>query len=528
MRTTTRTLRTKARPLLLTAALGAAFLGASFRGAACLEAAMHIGSAAVAHSSSGAAELSGKISGVTSGASSRASSVVSSSGASSTVASPQGVVAFVNVSVIPMDGERVLTGQTVVVRAGRIAAIGASGTVAVPEGATVIPGAGRYLMPGIAEMHAHIPAPRQGQEAMERTLFLYVANGVTTVRGMLGDPAHLELRGRAARGELVSPRIYTSGPSLNGNSAPDPVTARRLIGQQVEAGYDLLKLHPGLSREVYDAIVETARGAGIPYAGHISAGVGLDRTLEARQASIDHLDAYVEALAGHGGGFDTEAAGFFGFGMVDDVARARIPELARATAAAGVWNAPTLSLIEHLYDANDPEEMARRPEMRYVAEATVRSWVRRKEATQAAPGFTRERADRYLEVRRELLRALQASGAGILLSSDAPQWWNVPGFSLHHEMRMMVEAGLSPYQVLEAGTRNPARYFGTDEWGVIREGAVADLILLDADPLADIGNMSRIAGVMLRGRWLSSDEIRRGLDEIKAAVRVLGMRAEPR
>jgi imidazolonepropionase-like amidohydrolase len=354
---------------------------------------------------------------------------------------------------------------------------------------------------------------------MERTLFLYAANGVTTVRGMLGDPAHLELRDRAARGEIVSPRIYTSGPSFNGNTAPDPATARQLIGQPVEAGYDLLKLHPGLSREVYDALVTTAREAGIPYAGHISAGVGLDRTLAARQASIDHLDAYVEALAGHGGGFDAEAAGFFGFGMIDDVDRALIPSLARATAAAGVWNAPTLSLIEHLYDAYDPEEMARRPEMRYVPETTVRSWVRRKEATQVAPGFTRERADRYIEVRREILRELQANGAGIIMSSDAPQWWNVPGFSLHHEMRMMVDAGLTPYQVLEAGTRNPARYFGTDEWGVVREGAVADLILLDADPLADIGNMSRIAGVLLRGRWLSGEEIRRGLDEIAEAVR---------
>jgi imidazolonepropionase-like amidohydrolase len=354
---------------------------------------------------------------------------------------------------------------------------------------------------------------------MERTLFLYAANGVTTVRGMLGDPAHLELRDRAARGEIVSPRIYTSGPSFNGNSAPDPETARGMVGAQLEAGYDLLKLHPGLSREVYDVIVATAREAGIPYAGHISAGVGLDRTLEAEQASIDHLDAYVEALAGHGAGFDAGEAGFFGFGMIDDVDRARITELARATAAAGVWNAPTLSLIEHLYDAFDPEEMARRPERRDVPEATVQGWVRRKEATQAAPGFTRGRADRYLEVRRELLRALQASGAGILLASDAPQWWNVPGFSLHHEMRMMADAGLTPYQILESGTRNPARYFGTDEWGVIREGAVADLVLLDADPLADIGNMARITGVVLRGRWLPAEEIREGLDAIAEAVR---------
>src|SRR5690625_345707 len=172
------------------------------------------------------------------------------------------------------------------------------GRVAIPEGATLIDGTGRYLIPGLAEMHAHIPSSREGVEAMERVLFLYAANGATAARGMLGHPAHLELRARAARGEIISPRIYTSGPSFNGNSTPDPETARALVVSQLEAGYDFLKLHPGLSREVFDAIVEAADEVGIPFAGHVSADVGLDPTLAARQASIDHLNAYIEALAG--------------------------------------------------------------------------------------------------------------------------------------------------------------------------------------------------------------------------------------
>ena len=363
----------------------------------------------------------------------------------STTAS-QGIVAFVDVDVIPMDEERVLGGRTVVVRDGRIAAIGASGEVDVPEGAVVVPGAGRYLVPGIAELHAHIPPPRQGRASTEQTLFLFAANGVTTIRGMLGDPAHLKLRERAARGEIVAPRILTSGPSFNGNSAPDPAAAVRRVEEQAAAGYDLLTLHPGLSRAVYDALVEAAEREGMRFAGHVSAGVGLDRTLEAGQATIDHLDAYVEALAGHGGGFDPGEAGFFGFGMIDDVDRSRIADLARATAEAGVWDVPTLSLMEHLYDANDPEALARRPA------GAGSSGSRR---CRRPPGFTRERADSYIEVRRELVRELQANGAGILLGSDAPQWWNVPGFSLHHEMRMMVDAGLTPYQVLEAAKRQP-------------------------------------------------------------------------
>lgn len=426
------------------------------------------------------------------------------------------VLVFTNVSVIPMDRERVLGGQTVVIRDGRIEAMGER--VRPPAGARVIDGGGRYLVPGIAEMHAHIPPPSAGAEAIERTLFLYASNGVTTIRGMLGNPGHLELRERAARGEIVSPRIYTSGPSLNGNSAPTLEVATRMVEEQKAAGYDLLKLHPGLSREVFDAIVTAARRVDIPFAGHVSGAVGLDRTLEARQASIDHLDAYVEALAGHGGGFDPQAAGFFGFSMIDQVDRSRIPRLAAATAAAGVWNAPTQTLMEHLLNDVDPQEMARWPEMRYMPAATVANWVQRKNEMQQQPGFTRARADRYIDVRRELIRELHRAGAGLILASDAPQWWNVPGFSMQHELRMMVASGLTPYQALETGTRSPAVYFGTEEWGTIAPGRVADLILLDANPLQDIGNMSRIAGVVLRGRWLPQNEIQQGLDEVARAV----------
>src|SRR5690625_4169583 len=142
-----------------------------------------------------------------------------------------------------------------------------------------------------------------------------------------------------------------------------------------------------------------------------------------------------------------------------------------------------------------------------MPQRTVEGWVRRKEMTQSSPSFSREKADEYIALRRELVRALHEAGAGILLASDAPQLWNVPGFSLQHEMRLMAEAGLTPYQILETGTKNPARYFGTDERGMIREGAIADLVLLEADPLADIANTAQLAGVVLRGRWLAKAEI---------------------
>lgn len=426
-----------------------------------------------------------------------------------------GTVAFMNVNVVPMDRERVLRDQTVVVRDGVIAEMAASGALQPPAGARVVDGAGHYLVPGLTEMHAHIPSPDQGEDVLDRTLFLFLANGVTTIRGMLGHPAHLELRVRSERGEALAPRVYTSGPSLNGNSAPTPDVARRMVREQQAAGYDFVKIHPGLTRAVFDAAVETAREVGIPLAGHVPADVGLDAALAAGVASIDHLDSYIEAMAGHGGGFAGQESGFFGLNLTDRIDTDRIPELAAATREAGVWNVPTQTLMEHLLSPEPPDAMADWPEMRYMPAATVERWVEVKRSRAVGD----EQAARYIDARRRLIRALHEAGAGLVLGSDAPQFWNVPGFSLHRELRMMVESGLTPYEALAMGTRNAARYFDSEDWGILEPGRAADMILVEANPLEDIGNLTRRAGVMVRGRWLPESEIQERLDGIARAVR---------
>lgn len=426
-----------------------------------------------------------------------------------------GVTVFHNVSVIPMEGEPVLTDQTVVVRDGRVAQLGPAASTPAPAGATVVDGSGKYLLPGYAEMHAHIPTPQSGAEAVDRTLFLYLAGGVTTIRGMLGHPSHLELRQRSARNEIAAPRIITSGPSFSGGSASNPAAAVAMVREQKEAGYDFLKLHPGLSREVFDAVAAAADEEDLPFAGHVSAEVGLRRALEAGYASIDHLDAYVEALAGHGDGFGGVNAGFFGFNLTDQAVEAQIAELARATRDAGVWNVPTQSLMESLASPTAPEEMARWPEMRYMPAQTIAAWIERKRDFHAGAGYTPQRAARYLQIRRQLIRALHEAGAGLVLGSDAPQWWNVPGFSARRELEYMVAAGLTPYEALEMATRNAAEYFGADnEWGTISPGKSADLVLLDANPLDDISNIWQQSGVMVRGRWMPAAEIQQRLDAI--------------
>jgi cytosine/adenosine deaminase-related metal-dependent hydrolase len=421
-----------------------------------------------------------------------------------------GVTAFINVTVIPMDRERALPGHTVMVRGDRIVAVGPANRVRVPEGARRIEGAGRFLIPGLAEMHAHIPPP-QDPAWQERVLLMYLAGGVTTIRGMLGHPQHLELRERAARGQIVSPTIYTSGPSFNGTSVPNAEVARRMVEEQRRAGYDFLKIHPGVPREAFDTLAATAQRVGIRFAGHVPADVGLDRALEARYATIDHLDGYVEWLAGLRAG--DPPAGFFGFGVIDRVSDTRIPEIARRTRQAGVWVVPTQTLFETMAGPASVEEMLAWPGMELLPARMVQGWANSvRNFRQQNPNSAR--LEGFLATRHALIRELHRAGAGILLGSDAPQWMNPPGFSAHRELASYVRAGLTPYQALETGTRNVARFFGAEhEFGTIERGKRADLVLLEANPLDDIANSGRIAGVMVRGQWLGAEEIRSGLRE---------------
>ncbi len=431
----------------------------------------------------------------------------------------QTVTAFESVTVIPMDRERRLPGQTVLVRGERIVEIGPVARVKVPDGGVRVDGRGKFLIPGLAEMHAHIPGGQASDTVVERTLFLYLAGGITTVRGMLGHSRHLELRARAARGELLSPTIYASGPSLNGNSIPGPAAAAKAVVEQEEAGYDLLKIHPGVSREAFDTLAATAKRVGIPFAGHVPEDVGIARAIEAGYATIEHLDGYIEGMLREGSPVSAEQSAFFGMNLGEHLDERKLPALVEATRRAGVWNVPTQVLMENLIVAGTSQELAQRPEMRYVAPQNLVQWAEVKDGILAETNSTPESARRTIEVRRRLIKALHAAGAGLLLGSDAPQIYNVPGFSTHRELESLVRAGLTPYQALETGTRNIATYFDTQkETGTIEKGKRADLILLDADPLADIRNTTRRSGVMVRGRWLPQAEIEERLAEVAKAV----------
>lgn len=421
---------------------------------------------------------------------------------------PALVTAFVNVNVLPMDRNAVLSDHMVIVRDGQIVTVGPSAKVSVPEGAQRVDGRNKFLMPTLAEMHAHIPGGNAPDEDIERTLFLYAANGIGTIRGMLGHPRHLEYRERVAKGALFSPRIYTSGPSFNGKTAPTPEIAVKAVIDQKAAGYDLLKIHPGVPLAAFDAMAAKAAELGISFAGHVPLEVGLHRALVARYKSIDHLDGYVEALAK-----DPSRSEFFGINLVNEVDESRIASLVAETKAAGTWMVPTQILMESLLSEESPAKMAQWPEMKYMPAQIVQNWIKQKDGMTSK--FSAADRQKFLALRRKLLKALLDGGVPFALGSDAPQWWNVPGFSAHRELRVMVAAGFSPFQALQSGTVNAARYFGTSSsTGTVATGMRGDLLLLDANPLDSIENSSRISGVMLNGRWMS----RQDLDKRLAAL----------
>ncbi len=423
--------------------------------------------------------------------------------------------AFTHVNVITMENETVLKDQTVLIRDGKIAKIGAAVDINIKGGATVIDGRGKYLIPGISEMHAHIPGNQNGTEIVEETLFLYLSNGITLIRGMLGQPYHLTLREQVAKGDVLGPRIYTSGPSINGNTVRSVEEAQAKVTAQKEAGYDFLKLHPGLTRENFDAVVATANEVGIPYAGHVSTGVGVRRAIEAKYASIDHVDGYIEGLVPSSIRVNPNTNGFFGVNLTDIADENLIPELVNATKAAGVWIVPTQAMMERWIGPTPAAEIGNDPEMQYINPRILNNWIRTKDNILNNSTYEADQANKFNALRRKVIGDMHKAGVGILLGSDAPQVFNVPGFSIQREMDAMFRSGMSPYEILKAGTVNPAIYFGDENlYGMVKEGLSADLILLEANPLENIANMKDPAGVMVRGEWLSGEFIARRLEVI--------------
>lgn len=381
--------------------------------------------------------------------------------------------------------------------------------------ATVIPAEGKFVLPGLAEMHAHIPSMEWDDPLIEETLFLYLSNGVTTIRGMLGNPVHLELRERAKNREILSPRIFTSSPSLNGNTVRTPEDAKSQVQAYAAAGYDFLKLHPGIRLHVFDEIVKSANESGIPYAGHVSNLVRVRHALENKYQTIDHVDGFIEGLVPEEAGVNPIENGFFGYNFTDLADTSRIDELVKLSKDNGVWIVPTQALFDRWFSPTPAATLLEEDEMKYMSMETRENWVNSKNNLTETSNYDPAQWGRYNQIRYQLISALHKNGQGLLLGSDAPQVFNVPGFSIHHELKGMLDAGLTPLEAIQIGTMNPATFF-EGNFGQVKEGMEADLILTDKNPLEDLNHLKNPAGVMARGQWLDNELIQQKLADIAA------------
>ncbi len=405
------------------------------------------------------------------------------------------VHAFVDVNVIPMDRERVLPHQVVLVRGDRIISVGPLGTVRIPAGASRVDGRGHYLIPGLFDMHAHVEDTTG--------MLLFLARGFTTVRNLEGRPEHLEWRRRIRAGQLVGPDLFTSGPFTNLPRIATPDDARRAVLEQKAAGYDEIKIHGSLPAETYDTLCAAAHRAGIPVVGHAVRNLPFGAMVRCGQAEISHAEEFIY--------------GYFNYDVSDSSAR-RIPEAADSVRHAGMYVTPTLVTYRRiLAQVENLDSLMAVTHTRYVRPGELIYWQRENNRylrNFTAAGLPMLRARWLFQVK--LVQALLQAGVPVMTGSDAvgPMW--VPGWASQEELRIFVrDVGMSPYQALQAATTVPSRFLGeADEVGTIAAGKRADLVLLDRNPLADIGATERIAGVMARGRWLPQSELAERLEAV--------------
>ena len=430
-------------------------------------------------------------------------------------APPPADVAIVGATVLPMEGRERLADQTVIVSGDRISAVGPRASVAVPKGTQVIDGRGKYVMPGLVDMHVHLaPAPGNAGDAAQRALAVMLAHGVTTARGMAGSPANLEVRGKVEAGEVAGPRIYAASPALHPKSAPSAEQGREAVRKAQTAGFDLIKSHALSDPAIWQAVADESRKLGIPTAGHVENSVGLDRAMAARQ-QIEHLDGVigeVVKLVAPGTPLDWgQVPSPEALARASKVTDAQLAVLARKAVAARSWHVPTVALFEQISDTETPvEKLMADPNMRYVPDAALKQWAAQHDGLKKA-GYSPADARAFVQLRRRIVAAFAKAGVPMMAGSDTAQAFAIWGPGLHAEMRALARAGLTPMQALRSATVVPRDYFRSRpnggsalgwkaDFGTVTRGARADLLLLDGDPLADLGALSRPAAVIAGGR----------------------------
>ena len=405
--------------------------------------------------------------------------------------SESGGIAFVDVAVLTMEGDEVLEGQTVLVDGALVSRIGPTDEVEIPEGARCITGAGCTLLPGLVDLRVQL------EDSQE--LWLHLAHGVTSVRIMNGRPFHLDLREAVESGERIGPRILAGAPPLDGNLSAGQ--SRRAVADAARFRYDFVEIGPGLRPAAWQAALAEAKRHSLPVFGSVPLAVGLEPALSSELRVIDHAESLI--------GFDPQGSGA-------EPSPDEIRAIARRVSEAGVRVAPALVAFRALIPAVEHRsELLEGERMSFVTPYALQLW------SAAGHAFRRDfvpddlpRLEASFAGQRQLVRALHELDVPLLVGTDSMKPFVVPGFAVHDELALLVECGLTPLEALRAATANAAEALGRSDLGRVREGAAADLLLVEGEPWRELAALRRRRGVCVRGGWIEQEVLERRVEEL--------------
>ncbi len=429
---------------------------------------------------------------------------------------PRRTIAIENAQIVDVRSGRTLAPRTVLIVDGMIDAIGEPESIAIPPSAQRVEGRGRFLLPGLVDMHVHLFNNSSRRPPNDWTFPLFVVNGVTGIREMRSEPAQIatvaDWRAKVSRGELIAPHILAAGVAVRGDSVE---SARRQVREAQAAGADFIKMFSTVPEAHWRAIIDEARTAKIPVAGHTPYWIRLVEAAQAGQRTNEHLTQGFEASTAREAHWIAGRDGLT-WEQLDALLTAKEPEMlqdfdaaacarmAAALAQAGQAQVPTLVLL-HLEQAGAREGFREDPRWKYLRSDEHVRWEQGLASRTAADD---EQSARRWAVSRKIVAAMNAAGVHILTGTDTPMPLNYPGYSLHQELALLVECSLSPAEALRAATLWPAELLGLGEsQGAVEVGKRADLVLLSADPLADIRNTQQIHAVILDGRLLNRADL---------------------
>lgn len=441
--------------------------------------------------------------------------------------------AFVGVNVVPMDRERILANQTVIVRDGVIAEIGDAKKVKVPNGATRVEGAGKYLIPGLVDMHTHLLSDGDDypDSIAPDELRVMVANGVTTVRFMIGTPLLLQYRAQSARGEIAAPTIWVASPHLTGREQGNNFVvkteeeARAAVQKSKGAGYDFIKVTTFIPAAIYEAAIDEAAKVGIRVVGHADREyVTAPRAWKAKQ-QIEHLDGYMEQILRDDAPMKGSVSDLYmsnpkNWESIDFIDEAKIALVAKKSVEANPFSDPTQHFFKNTFALPRSEESIKaQPDFKFYPKKVQEQWLNWYKRSRLINEVSAERKLKWIDARNKLIKAIHDNGGKLMTGSDTPEFLWLYGFGLHHELKALRDAGIGNYAALAAGTRNPHEFLGSlSKSGTVEKGKAGDLILLNKNPLEDIAATYDRAGVMLKGRYYTQVELNGWLDEIAPKI----------